>query len=215
MVRDPVLVPVGGPAVVTATGRYPGFQTLDGRYDAWVVGRRMVLEDGLITIREAVASDVPALADLHVRVWNATYPRVRRPPTLEIRESQWRRAFASDDGSWFCFVVEDGTGGLVGFVKGVRYDHPALPDYRGELSKLYLLEPFKGRGIGRRLLGLTVRRFLEMGIGSMLLFTDKRNPSRAFFEHFGAERLLDDAGRFHGGWGWRDLTELAVRCAGD
>jgi hypothetical protein len=27
-------------------------------------------------------------------------------PTYEIREWQWREAFAKADGSWFCFVVD-------------------------------------------------------------------------------------------------------------
>ena len=45
-----------------------------------------------LTIREATAADIPALARLHVTTWNDTYPGVRSPPTYELRERQWREA---------------------------------------------------------------------------------------------------------------------------
>ena len=48
--------------------------------------------------------------------------------------------------------------------------------------------------------------------GRMLLFGDAANPSNGFYEAFGAVRLYDDTGEFHGGYGWRDLGELVARC---
>jgi ribosomal protein S18 acetylase RimI-like enzyme len=165
-----------------------------------------------LIIREATAVDIPALADLHVRTWNATYPDVEKKPTYEIRERQWRQAFEVTDGSWFCFVVEDQNGALVGFAKGVPYAYSGLPDFAGELSKIYLLREYHRQGWGRRLLGHVVHRFLSQGITSMLLFADAQNPSCRFYEALGAERLLDDAGNFHGGYGWRDLRNLASSC---
>jgi ribosomal protein S18 acetylase RimI-like enzyme len=163
-------------------------------------------------IREAIAADIPALADLHVQTWNATYPDVKKKPTYAIRERQWREAFAVADGSWFCFVVEGPNGELVGFAKGVPYDHHDLPDFAGELSKIYLLREYQRQGWGRRLLGHVVQRFLSQGITSMLLFADAGNPSCRFYEALGAERLLAANGEFHGGYGWRDLRNLAARC---
>ena len=165
-----------------------------------------------LIIREAIASDIPALADLHVRTWNATYPEVQKKPTYEIRERQWREAFEVTDGSWFCFVVEGPNGELVGFAKGVPYEHGDLPGFAGELNKIYLLRKYHRRGLGRRLLGHVARRFLNQGISSMLLFGDARNPSNGFYEALGAERLVDNAGNFHGGYGWRDLRSLASVC---
>jgi ribosomal protein S18 acetylase RimI-like enzyme len=181
------------------------------------------------TIREATAADIPALADLHVRTWNATYPDVAKPPTYEIRERQWREAFRVTDGSWFCFVVARASdrwrrgggrpadcpgpdGELVGFAKGVPYEHPDLPDFRGELSKIYLLDEYKRQGLGRRLVGHVARRFLSQGISSMVLFAEPDNPSCRFYEALGGERLLDERGEFHGAYGWRDLQSLAAIC---
>ena len=47
---------------------------------------------------------------------------------------------------------------------------------------------------------------------SMLLFGDAANRSNGFYEAFGAVRLYDDTGEFHGGYGWRHLGELVARC---
>src|SRR6266851_8593386 len=163
-----------------------------------------------LIIREATAADIPELAELHVKTWNATYPEVLKKPTYEIRERQWRGAFGVTDGSWFCFVVEGPNGELVGFAKGTPYDHRDLPDFSGELNKIYLLRQYQRQGLGRRLVGHVAHRFLARGITSMLLFGDAHNPSNRFYEALGAERLLDAAGDFHGGYGWRDLRSLAA-----
>src|SRR6476659_7486152 len=163
-------------------------------------------------IREATAADLPALVDLHVKTWNATYPDVPKKPTYEIRERQWRQAFEVTDGSWFCFVVEGPNGELVGFAKGTPYDHRDLPDFAGELSKIYLLRDYQRQGLGRRLVGHVARRFLSQSVSSMLLFAEPQNPSCRFYEALGAEKLLDKAGDFHGAYGWRDLRSLAAVC---
>jgi ribosomal protein S18 acetylase RimI-like enzyme len=161
------------------------------------------------SIREATVADIPALAELHVKTFNETHGP---GPTCEIRERQWREAFEVTDGSWFCFVVEGENGELVGFAKGVPYDHGDLPDFAGELNKIYLLREYHRRGLGRLLVGHVARRFLSQGISSMLLFGDARNPSNGFYETLGAERLVADNGEFHGGYGWRDLRGLASIC---
>src|SRR5262245_4701063 len=131
-----------------------------------------------VTIRDATSADIPALARLHVTTFNETHTAgLNNGPTYELRESQWRAAFDSQDGSWFCLVIEGAGGELIGFAKGQRYAHPDQPDFAGELNKVYLLRKHHRQGLGRRLLGHVARRFLSQGITSILLFGDARNPS--------------------------------------
>src|SRR5262245_28557465 len=140
-------------------------------------------------IREAVVDDVPALAALHVQTFNETHGRGRGDgPTYELRERQWRDAFAVDDGSWFCFVAEDEDGKLLGFAKGTPHDG-GVPGFAGELNKIYVLRRYHRQGLGRQLVCLVVQRFLAQGISSMLLFGEAGNPSNGFYEALGAERL--------------------------
>jgi ribosomal protein S18 acetylase RimI-like enzyme len=163
-----------------------------------------------LIIREALPADIPALAALHVKTWMQTYGHVKNPPTYAIREHQWREQFNVTDGSWFCFVVESRKAELVGFAKGKA--HTDLPEFAGELSKIYLLRDYQRLGLGRRLVGWVARRFLSQGITTMALFGTPQNPSCAFHEALGGERLLAKNGEFHGGYGWRDLHRLANSC---
>lgn len=165
-----------------------------------------------LVVREATRDDMPALAALHVKTWSDTYPLVRRPPTYQIRERQWREQFEKDDGSWFCFVVENRLGELVGFAKGTMYASDDLPGYSGELNKIYLLREYQRLGVGRRLVGYVARRFLSKGITTMVLFGIPQNPSCAFHEALGGEKLYAANGEFHGAYGWKDLQKLAAIC---
>ena len=163
-------------------------------------------------LRDAHEADIPRLAKLHVQAFNETH-RGGRPggPSYELREHQWREAFHLQDGDWFCYVIEDDEGELVGFAKGAPHDG-GVPEYEGELSKIYLLQRVQRLGLGRRLLCAVAERFVNRGVTSMLLFGEATNPSNGFYEAFGADRLYSDKGEFHGGYGWRDLGALVERC---
>lgn len=159
-----------------------------------------------VLIREATAGDISALARLHVQTFRETHGG---GPPCEVREEQYRHKFAATDGSWFCFVVARPDDELVGFAIGEPY---ARDGYGGRLNKLYLLRQYHRLGLGRMLVGHVVRRFLDRGVTSMLLFSEADNPSIGFFEALGGARLLSETGEFHGGYGWQDLTTVAARC---
>ena len=168
----------------------------------------------MFIVREATSADVPAIARLHVQTFNETHVGPGdKGPTYELRIYQWREAFQDTAGSWFCFVIENDKGELIGFAKGQAYAHRDQPDFSGELNKIYLLREYHRLGLGRRLLGRVARRFLSQDISSMLLFGEARNPSNRFYEALGAERLFASNGEFHGGYGWRDLRKLADMCS--
>jgi GNAT superfamily N-acetyltransferase len=164
-----------------------------------------------LVFRDASPDDIPALAALHVKTWSATYPGVRRPPTYQIRERQWREAFAKPDGSWFCIVIENTRGELVGFAKGIEHTNGT-----GDLNKIYLLEEYQRLGLGRQLVGHVARRFLGRGLASMTLSADAANPSCRFYFTLGAVNPRDESGRIHrGSFVWRDLEKLASICPVD
>ena len=114
-------------------------------------------------IRAATQADVPALAALHVQTFNETHRGGRDGgPSYALRADQWRQTFADTTVSWFCLLVEDDRGELVGFAKGIPHDG-GVPGFAGELNKLYLLRRVQRQGLGRQLLCSVARRFLEQG----------------------------------------------------
>jgi ribosomal protein S18 acetylase RimI-like enzyme len=158
--------------------------------------------------RDATIADIPALAELHAVTWSQTYPNVRKPPTAALREYQWREQFEKKQDNWFCLLVTDREGGLVGFAKGIISPLEDQPGYNGEINKIYLLQDYQRLGLGRRLMGHLVRRFLSMGATRMSLFGVAENPSIYFHEAMGGERLYNDKGGFDGGYQWRILKSL-------
>ncbi len=76
----------------------------------------------MVTIREAVPADAPAIARVHVDVWRTTYRGIvpdDYPRTLPYkdRESMWTRVLTATD-SQVVFVAEDEHGEVIGFANG-------------------------------------------------------------------------------------------------
>jgi ribosomal protein S18 acetylase RimI-like enzyme len=156
-----------------------------------------------IVVRDAVAADIPALAELHVTTWNATY-NTTRGPTVATRAGQWNEVFARENRRDFVVVLQDRTGRLIGFTWG----KPHEGEFEGQLSKIYLRWEYHGLGLGRLMMAETARRFLERGIHSFILVAERSNPTLGFYDRMGGERLVDERGQFSGAYGWRDLTTL-------
>ena len=156
-----------------------------------------------IAFRDAVAADIPALAELHVTTWNATY-NTARGPSVATRTWQWHQVFAKNDRRDFVLVLEDRNGRLIGFTWG----KPHEGEFEGQLSKIYLRWEYHGVGLGRRMMAETARRFLARGIHSFILLAELSNPTLGFYDRMGGERLLDDRGQFTGAYGWRDVRTL-------
>ena len=159
--------------------------------------------------RDAREDEIIPLANLHVIAWHQTYNVKPKPQIWTIREWQWREEFSKNTGSWFCIVIENQRGELIGFAKGVKPPPGEHPDNLGNLSKIYLLQDYQRMGLGRKLLGLTVRRFLKMGITQMVLYGEASNPSCAFHDAMGGKRLCGENGVFTGNYSWDDLEKLA------
>ncbi|HEU4631247.1 MAG TPA: GNAT family N-acetyltransferase, partial [Gemmatimonadaceae bacterium] len=156
-----------------------------------------------IVVRDAEAADVPALAALHVELWNATY-HTSRGPTVELRTRQWEAIFARVPRRDFVVLLEDRSGRLIGFAAGTPHDG----EFRGQLSKLYLRWEYHRLGLGRRMMREAARRFLDRGVNSMILFAERSNPTIGFYDRMGGERLRDERGLFTGAYGWRDVRTL-------
>lgn len=156
-----------------------------------------------ITFRDAVAADIPALAELHVTTWNATY-NTSRGPSIATRTRQWNDIFAKEHRRDFVLLLEDRNGRLIGFTWG----KPDEGEFEGQLSKIYLRWEYHGLGLGRRMMAETAQRFLDRGIHSFILFAELSNPTLGFYDRMGGERLLDERGVFNGAYGWRDVKTL-------
>ena len=112
---------------------------------------------GEARLRPAVIDDALCLGVLGTQVFLDTYATGGIRPTLarEVLSSfstEACRAFIAAPDSWVCVAEADGH--LVGFSHfALAAQHELAPEgVQAELVRLYVQEPFTGRGIGSRLL---------------------------------------------------------------
>jgi GNAT superfamily N-acetyltransferase len=171
-----------------------------------------------ITIREATAKDAHAIAEVHIASWKTTYRDIFPPEMLaelsvESRAALWEESLSKPSGIDFLFVAENASGEVVGFAGGGRA-HDVVKGYEGELRVMYVLEPYHGFGVGRRLFDQIIARLVEAEIDSMLAWALTENPHRKFYEKLGGEvigdRLYERGGRYYPavGYGWKDIRRL-------
>lgn len=161
------------------------------------------------TFRDATEQDILELGKLHAITWAETYNA--KNPNIQLRQYQWQKSFTEEnDGSWFCILVVNSKKELVGFAKGKmnKDQHSSL--LHGDLNKIYLLNEYQRIGLGKKLFAMVIKRFLSQGVNDMVLFGVPQNPSCAFHEAMGGERIYSEKGDFDGCYRWPDLKKLII-----
>ena len=138
-------------------------------------------------IREAAPGDAAALADIHVRSWQAAYRGQLSDQYLDgltaaDRLEQHRRTLEEPRPDFRTWVAED-EGAIVGFaVTGISEDADA-DDKTAEVYAIYLEPGRVGTGVGRGLFTHAVDDLRERGFTSATLWVLESNePARRFYE---------------------------------
>ena len=139
--------------------------------------------------RPATQADVPAIAAVQIRSWQAAY-RGSVPQgyldALDVDAEISRRQDRPLDGQ---HVAESG-GTVVGWLHVGPYradEGEAVPGPScGEVGAIYALPEFWGRGVGRRLLAYGLGELRRLGLSPVLLWVLVANErARRFYERAG------------------------------
>jgi L-amino acid N-acyltransferase YncA len=144
-----------------------------------------------VTIRDAVPADARAIAEVHVRSWQAAY-RGELPDdyldglSVDERERMWTAVFAEPEPRAAVFVATDDEGRVVGFTGvGPSRDDDASTS-TGEVRTIYLRPEWFGKGVGRDLFARANERLRELGFSRATLWVLATNErSRRFYEKAG------------------------------
>ena len=155
-------------------------------------------------IREAKPADAWAIAEIHVRSWQAAYRGQLTDDYLdglrvEDRIDQHRQSLEAPMADWRTWVAEE-DGRIVGFaVTGPSQDADADPK-TGELYAIYLEPDRVGTGLGRTLFAYAVEDLRSRGFRTATLWVLETN---------------EQARRFYAVAGWRPdgiVTTERVDC---
>jgi L-amino acid N-acyltransferase YncA len=171
-------------------------------------------------IREAKITDAAGIAHVHVDIWRTTYVGILPTDHLaglsyEQCEQAWHRTLSMPAGLEFVYLAEDAIGNIIGFASGgpERSGHHV---YKCELFAIYLLAEYQRQGVGTKLFSCVIKRFLQQGIQSMLVWVLAGNhPSRRFYEALGGKLVSEQSITIGGvdllevAYGWPDISCLA------
>ena len=179
------------------------------------------MAQSLVTIRRAVPVDAPGIAAAHVASWEETYDGLMPQSIVSAlsvadRELRWKGILSSATTSSGPIVfVAVANSGIVGFASGgiQRDEALAARGYSGEITAIYLLQDFQGRGTGHALMCAVAGALAGRGYEGATLWVLRGNwPARRFYEKLGGE-IMDERTDVRDGtslveiaYGWRDLT---------
>lgn len=163
----------------------------------------------MIAIRRARAADAQAIGAIHVATWQSTYagilPRSYLAGLSAGRQAAgWQRIVTAPPPGHATFVAvatgpdaPDGvTPTVVGFTSAGRARNG--PRGLGEIETLYLLEEYRERGVGRRLMRAAAAHLNAIGCRSVMLWVLKDNPTRWFYQRLGGRPVAEQQIRFAG-----------------
>lgn len=182
----------------------------------------------MITIRRARPSDAVAIAAVHVAAWRTTYPGIL-PDAYLARLSvprqagHYERAIRAGLGvhvataSGLDLGPEGGSPRVVGFATSGPARSPGAAETlgEGEIETLYVLDDWRDRGIGRRLMRAAAAHLAAAGCSSAFLWVLRENPSRWFYTRLGgrpaAEAMITVGGQAvpQTAYVWSPIDKLA------
>jgi GNAT superfamily N-acetyltransferase len=144
-----------------------------------------------VKLRAARPGDEAAIAEVHVRTWQAAY-RGQIPDdfldslSIEERTGMWQQIIAESAApECACMVAEEGDR-IVGFTHLCPSRDEGAGPRTGELATIYLLEEHWNTGLGRGLLDRAVAQLTEAGFDAATLWVlDTNLRAQRFYETAG------------------------------
>ena len=162
----------------------------------------------MIAIRRGRPADASAIGAVHVASWRSAYAGIL-PDTYLAGLSVIRQAAYYDRairlGQGVHVAAASGLdlpGGsaprVVGFVTSGRSRPSGLAE--GEIETLYVLDDWRERGLGRRLMRAAAAHLATIGCRSAFLWVLRDNPSRWFYQRLGGRPAAESSVRVGGSW---------------
>lgn len=167
----------------------------------------------MIAIRRARPADAPGIGAVHVAAWQSAYPGILAGDYLSRMSARrqaahYEAAIRMGDGVHVAVasgldVPEGSAPRLVGFATSGLARWSEVMGRRladGEIATLYVLDDWRDRGVGRRLVRAAAASLLEDGCRTLFLWVLRDNPSRWFYERLGGRAMADAAIMVGGRW---------------
>lgn len=151
----------------------------------------------MIEIRKAVYEDAITIIKTRQKAWDTTYRGIYPDEMIDQFDYTWhleaeRRRLMNPD--FHCVIVLD-EGSCVGYVSFGTVCPGTWKDFAFRLHSLYLLPPYQGTGLGRKLFGQVRAACKAMGYDKLFLDCHPDNHGAlGFYRHMGGVITRTDGG---------------------
>ncbi|MFF2878885.1 GNAT family N-acetyltransferase [Gottfriedia sp. NPDC057991] len=170
-------------------------------------------------IRKATMTDAKGIAKVHVDSWKTTYRNIIPNEFLEKlsyvqREKLWEHNLSKVVD--YVVVAENDNGEIIGFADCGKRERNQV-DHSGDLTSIYLLEEYQGKGIGKQLMKQLFLQFQKWGYNRVFVEVLEDNKTRYFYEYYGAELMKSDKITFSGSelnlliYQWKNINEVLAK----
>lgn len=153
----------------------------------------------MIQVRRARPSDAVSIGAVHVAAWRSAYPgilpedylsRLSAPRQAEHYDRAIRGGIAVHvaTASGLDLGPAGGAARVVGFASAGR-SRFGVTLAEGEIETLYVLDDWRERGLGRRLIQAAAGQLREQGCRSAFLWVLRDNPARWFYARLGGRAV--------------------------
>jgi ribosomal protein S18 acetylase RimI-like enzyme len=165
----------------------------------------------VITVRRGRPADGPAIGAVHVAAWRSAYAGI-------LPDGYLARLSTSRQAAYYDSAIRSGVGvhvaaasgadlapggagpRVIGFATGgpARDSRWTTPVAEGEIETLYVLDDWRERGVGRRLMRAAAAHLASAGCRSAFVWVLRANPNRWFYERLGGKAAAESTVRVGG-----------------
>ena len=138
----------------------------------------------MVEFRKATEKDIPLLRELAEKSWKSAYANILSPEQIDYMlaemysEKEISSQLQNSDYHYYLILNNEIPAGFMGFELNYEQDTT-------KLHRIYLLEEFKGQGLGKKGLNLLKEKVKENINHRIILNVNKNNPAIKIYESQG------------------------------
>lgn len=138
----------------------------------------------MIKFKKATESEIEKIRDLAKKSWNSAYAKILSQEQIDYMLGEMysfdETLSQIQNPNYHYFIIEfkENSGGFIGFE---NHYEPSTT----KLHRLYLLEDFKGKGLGKSALQFLKEKSFESDDTRIILNVNKDNPAKKMYESQG------------------------------
>ena len=145
----------------------------------------------MINFRKANEKDIGLIRELAEKSWNAAYKDILEKDQIDYMlaemysEEVILSQIKSNNYQYYLMEKDQISAGFMGFENHYEIETT-------KLHRIYLLEEFKGKGIGKAALRFLKEKVVEAGDSRIILNVNKSNPAKEVYESQGFKVYKED-----------------------